>query len=88
MRLVLVEWVDTRFITCGWFGKDEAPNCDIARCVSIGCIRKTNKGDYIMMPNMSDSGTVSECIVIPKGCIKRIRQLKVTNETNTEAGEL
>ena len=88
MRLALVEWGDTRFITCGWFSKDDAFNCDIARCVSIGCIKETSKGDYIMMPNVSDSDTVSECIVIPKGCIKRIRQLKVTNETNKAPGEI
>ncbi len=75
MKLVLVEWEDS-FFTHGWRSKGEFDNLGVAPCVCVGVlVSQTNKSITLVLSlgeeNYADSMT------IPKGCVKRIRYLKV-----------
>ncbi len=70
MKIVLVEWVDS----CsgnGWMGCDV--EWDIDRITSVGVLMNEDEEKIELVPNIS--GLKLHQIAIPRGCIKRIRQL-------------
>ncbi len=74
MKLVLVEYYDSA-CSEGWhkFGETEG----ISSCVSVGVLKYEDDKQIIIFPNRSDTGNVSDSMAIPKGCIKRIRKVKI-----------
>ena len=74
MNLVLVEWTDSSAYN-GWH-KFGAEDC-VTQCVTIGILRHEDKEQIVLTPCISDFGNVSDTHAIPKGCIKRVRKLKV-----------
>ena len=75
MKLVLVEWDDT-FASIHWTGID---TLNTAPMVSIGCLVRSDKKKIVLSSMRGREGLDdNNCVqAIPRGCIKRIRQLKV-----------
>jgi len=74
MRMVLVEWDDS----CsdgGWLPSDT--DLSVSQCVTTGFLQKDKPNSIVVAQNKSSSGRYSDRIAIPKGCIKRMRTLKV-----------
>lgn len=74
MRLVLVEWEDS----CSgstWMGRDsEWPPASVT---SIGILAREDDKQIELIPNIGISSKLHQ-IAIPKGCIRRVRRVKVT----------
>jgi hypothetical protein len=71
MKLVLVEWYDT----CSgdsWDGRYKEEHT--SKIVSTGIIVREDKEEIEIVPNMGNSHKLHQ-IAIPKGCIRRMRQL-------------
>ena len=79
MKLVMVEWEDSAFIN-GWLSRQQAQDCDVSHCVSIGIVVRDDDNVVAISLGVSDNGNVCDGISIPKSCIKRIRELKVRRE--------
>lgn len=74
MKLVLVEWNDTR-ADLRYVSVDEI---DTAPMLSIGLLVKDNKDKIVLTSMLGLSPRDCNCLqAIPKGCIKRMRSLKV-----------
>ncbi len=75
MKIVLVEWDDT-FADIRWTSID---NLHVAPMVSIGCLMRINEKEVVLSSMRGREGIDdSNCVqAIPRGCVKRIRQLKV-----------
>ena len=76
MKLVLVEWVDSKRLSEGWvYTEDIEPS--LVKCQSAGWVLKENKECIVIMPHM-DIKESQGCgiISIPKCAIKHISQLK------------
>ena len=78
MKMVLVEWNDS-FFTHGWRGKDEFRDLGIAPCVSVGVVVSEDDNKITLVLSMGEEN-YADSMTIPKGCIKRIRRLKVNNK--------
>ena len=79
MNMVLVEW-DDAYSSGGWHvarsGVDR-----VSVCTTVGLlIEETNQRLTIAQNFSSTSGNIADTINIPKGCIKRIRILKLKDE--------
>ena len=82
MKIALIEWDDS-FSTSGWRDDDEIQDIDVAKCISIGIPKEETKHKITLLASRGNnqfSGTVT----IPKGCIKRIRYLKVNYGESNE----
>ena len=78
MKLVLVEWEDSGIGAHGWTDKRDKAIVNTVSCLSIGVyVGDTEDGKAIrLLSNLNDTACLHG-IAIPKGCIKRIRYLKV-----------
>jgi hypothetical protein len=77
MKLVLVEWIDSKRLTDGWVYNDSiVPK--ICICKSVGWVsKKSNKHVLIVMPHRGvDEKTNYGSIAIPKCCIAKITKLR------------
>ena len=75
MKIILVEWEDSRLITDGWHNKDMV--VETITCVSIGA-QTLDDGKYVVVTPNLNSDHYCQDIAIPKSAIKRIRQLKLS----------
>jgi len=72
--IVLVEWTDSHFARFGWIPRENPePVTDV---VTIGILLNENEREIEIVPNLSREYK-SQGVTIPKGCIKRIRVLKI-----------
>ena len=70
MKIVLVEWFDS----CSgnsWMKRDDEWSVD--KITSVGILKSEDEEKIELVPNISDLKLHQ--IVIPRGCIKRIRTL-------------
>lgn len=78
MKLVLVEWDD--IVTDGGWKPRSAP-LELAKCFSVGVLIEDRKDAIVIAQSKAsfDDGAhcVSDRCIIPKGCIKRMRKLKI-----------
>lgn len=77
MKLVLVEWVDSTMLGQRWHCEDEIDQLDIGRCVAVGIVRRDDSDKLVITQNQDRYRDGANLIAIPKGCIKRMRQLRV-----------
>ena len=71
--MVKVEWVDTTGHT-EWVGWDEAREQDICTFWSVGfLVQETD--DKIQIAQTANANTVSNTLLIPKGCVKKIEKI-------------
>ncbi len=78
MKIVLVEWTDSTMLGTRWHCEDEIDQLDIGRCVSVGIIRQNDDDKMVLVQNQGRYRDGANLIALPKGCIKSIRQLKVS----------
>ncbi len=77
MKLALVEWADA-YTTHGWRDDEEIEGLRTAYTVSCGILKLETKDSISLILNQG-RGIYADGITIPKGCIKRIRYLKVNS---------
>ena len=76
MRLVLVEWVDA-ISNSGWHSPKKEL-CEVSSCVTVGFLLYDEEDIITIAQNINiTSGNIGDTISIPKGCVKRVRTLKV-----------
>ena len=75
MKMVMVEWDDS-YTEYGWNQKEYYKEIRPTYPVSIGVLVVDNKECITLIQTLSNSQYTGS-ITIPRGCIKRIRYLKV-----------
>ena len=76
MRIVLVEWYDA--CSCNiWEERGCAEH--ITPCITIGILTRENKRELEVVQNLN-ANSKSNSLAIPRGAIKRIRNLKIKEE--------
>jgi len=76
MKLVLIEWVDSKRMSDGWiYTADMSPS--VVLCQSVGWLVKSKGGVLTVMPHCSKSKKQNYgAISIPECAVKRIFELK------------
>ena len=77
--MVLVEWEDAGAdATAGWMGIDEARTVDGFPASTAGFMIRSDKTHISIVQGVAlDGHKVTNMTIIPRGCVKRIRKLKV-----------
>ncbi len=76
-RAVYIEWADsTSFSAQRWREKDESEGLTPSTIKSVGWLLSSSKKQVLITSSISDEDHRSGCLVIPRGCIKRMRRLK------------
>ncbi len=78
MRLVLIEWKDAFAHSVDWIPHNSVKATPI-KCVTCGFLSQETE-DAITIHLSHNEHNYSQAITIPKGCVKRIRQLKVVKK--------
>ena len=83
MRLVKIEWVDSRSPTNGWERLDGLDYMNACQCVSVGFLVKDADDFKMLAPNLADKDDDSDiqasaAIVIPTCSITRMVSLVET----------
>jgi hypothetical protein len=73
MKLVLVEW-DDAYSGNSWEHKENT--CEVVKCIAVGVLKSEDERGMEIVPVLSECNKLHS-LAIPKGCIKRIRQLQV-----------
>lgn len=74
MKAVIVEWDDSSSYS-PWHNDSDL---DIpAKCFSVGVICKDEDRYISVAQSKSSEGNYGDVITIPRGCIKRVRQLRI-----------
>jgi len=76
MQIVMIEWEDS-CSNHGWTEISNATYCKPAPCVTAGIVIHEDSNKITVGLTVGE-GTFSESMTIPRGCIKRIRKLKVS----------
>lgn len=75
MKIVLVEWEDSNIIH-GW--RDANENGDtLAHCKTVGFLKSEDDKKIVLAMGVSEFGSMIECITIPKGCLKSMKEMRV-----------
>ena len=76
MKLVIIEWEDA-YSHGGWHAHNKDVD-HVAQCVAIGVLLYNDESQVTIAQSISNtSGNVADTMSIPRGCVKRIRYLKV-----------
>jgi len=75
MKLVMVEWIDS-YTEFGWNSKEDYELLKPTHPVSVGILIADSIESISLIQTRSNDQYTSS-ITIPKGCIRRIRTLKV-----------
>jgi hypothetical protein len=75
-KIVLVEWVDSN-VTHGWREGESVAFDSIARCRTVGIVKIDDREKIVLAFGDSESGMVLETISIPKGCVVKVRSLRL-----------
>ena len=81
VRLVIVEWDDSRQPDGKWQFLNSISFPKVCRCVSVGYLIEDGKDKKILAPNCADIDNINDMqvsgiITIPSTCIRSIRQLR------------
>jgi len=77
MKLVLVEFYDSKFIAIGgWYCKEHIKSEKLSNAWGVGVILEETDREIKLLP-LSCEGDWAQGICIPKVVVKRIRQLKI-----------
>ena len=74
-KIVLIEWEDSNVIH-GWHPDTDCPN-EIAHCRTVGIVQFEDDTKITLSMGDSNYGSILEPITIPKGCITKIKELRV-----------
>lgn len=56
MKLVLIEWHDSRQPESGWTWLEQSEQPAIVRCRSVGWLAKEDEDGLMLVPNLGDDG--------------------------------
>ena len=84
MKMVLVRWIDARFIE-GWYERHDIDSARSIKCVTVGILLNENENDIVVSCHRNEDH-IAGAMAIPRGCIKSIKQLKVVKALD-ELGE-
>lgn len=74
MRKVLVTWLDSNTLH-GWqYGEYDT---NLPHCESIGFVKQDDFEKLVLVQSTSDYGAHMNVTVIPKACIKSVRELRI-----------
>lgn len=76
MKLVMVEWKDAMSACAIWTERDNEDELKVLTVTAVGILYKETE-DTISVILTINPLHYSQSITIPRGCIKRIRYLKV-----------
>jgi len=76
MRMVYVEWLDPATHTGGWMSRDSVSYMTELHCESVGWLVSKHERFVRLALSMNENGELSEVLVIPRSCVKKIRCLK------------
>jgi len=76
VKLAIVEWYDVYSATGHWANRNDLSNAHTEKAISVGILYREDNKDLTICTNLSGN-QYSQTITIPKGCIDRIRYLKV-----------
>lgn len=76
MKILLVEWRDS-VSDNSWISLESAKKSDTTKVVTVGILISTNRRRLVLLPTFSSRNNVLGEIAIPKGCITRVRKLKI-----------
>ena len=74
--MILVGWSDTGVVH-GWRCNEDASKDGFANCQSVGILVAETEDKITITLGISDQGLVLDCMTIPKGCIKSIKELRL-----------
>ena len=75
-EIELVEWIDSSSLGAVWVEKEEVDTLLVKDCVTIGFLFYEDS-EVIKLVQSVGSDCVMNITVIPKGCIKSIKELRV-----------
>ena len=76
MKMYLVEWRDSRFVSCGWHSRASVEDASLPLVVSLGILARETADLIILEPACSEDSFMQD-IIIAKGAIRRMRQLQI-----------
>lgn len=75
-RLVEIIWLDARFSCSSWLDIEEAKKITLAETKTKGdVLREDDDSITIYLSINKSDNDVAQCVTIPKGCIKSIRDI-------------
>lgn len=81
MKLVLIDWVDSRGVNTNWHHLTDFPKDNICNMKSVGWLLHDDDGSVCIVPHVGveDSGDNQGCgeMNIPKACITKLTVLAV-----------
>ena len=75
MRIVLVEWLDSRIYLGTWQEEDCAKEMPLSHCSSVGYLLHKDK-DKMMLVTSCGNGDVQGTLAIPVKAIKSVKVLR------------
>ena len=78
MKLVMIEWADSRQPTHGWERVSEMPARDYCKCISVGWLLQDNRDVKVLAANVADVGDETQAmgiVTIPTACVLKLTLL-------------
>lgn len=79
-KIVEVEWIDACVLR-GWKHPDEVRDLVPLPCVSVGYLARQTPRDLVLVQSQSDAGSQADSLVIPRSCVKEVRQMKSSKKS-------
>ena len=76
MKLVLIQWEDAFAHSVDWVPHDSVTEAIPIKCITCGVLSRETD-DFVTVHLSHNAHNYSQALTIPKGCIKKMWQLKV-----------
>ena len=77
-KAVIVDWVDScSFGRQAWRPREESEQITPSNIQSVGFVLTEDKTRIVLTGSLDEEDHASGCHTIPRGCIRRMRRLKI-----------